>query len=80
MACSGRESESKNVFSLSLLALAVHALLNPALAAAETSQDMVVSASPADSGESDKQNYAVQTTCAGTKLMLTPRDVPQSPT
>lgn len=78
MACSGRESESKNVFSLSLLALAVHALLNPALAAAETSQDMVVSASPADSGESDKQNYAVQTTRAGTKLMLTPRDVPQS--
>jgi outer membrane receptor for ferric coprogen and ferric-rhodotorulic acid len=78
MARSGRESDFKNVFSVSLLALTVHALLNPALAAAETLQDMVVSATPADNSESDKQNYAVQTTRAGTKLMLTPRDVPQS--
>lgn len=78
MARSGRESGFRNSFSVSLLTLAIHALFHPALAAEETSQDMVVSATPDETSDSGKQNYAVQTTRAGTKLMLTPRDVPQS--
>lgn len=78
MARSGRESGFRNSFSVSLLTLAIHTLFHPALAAEETSQDMVVSATPDETSDSGKQNYAVQTTRAGTKLMLTPRDVPQS--
>ncbi|WP_201279257.1 ferric-rhodotorulic acid/ferric-coprogen receptor FhuE [Cedecea colo] len=75
-------------FTVSLLAMAVHALLNPTLAhAAETStatatgdseQDMVVYATASDAAADEKQDYQVKTTRAGTKLLLTPRDVPQS--
>jgi len=72
----------RKTFSMSLLALAVHTLLNPALAAdlTETQDVMVVNAN-ADSNTNatqDKTDYQVKTTRAGTKLQLTPRDVPQS--
>lgn len=71
----------RKTFNVSLLAVTIHALLTPSLAQAvsDSQQDLVVDASA--SGESDnneKQDYAVKTTRAGTKLLLTPRDVPQS--
>ena len=61
MARSGRESGFRNSFSVSLLTLAIHALFHPALAAEETSQDMVVRAPPAATRDRGKQNYAVPT-------------------
>ncbi|WP_017348261.1 ferric-rhodotorulic acid/ferric-coprogen receptor FhuE [Pantoea sp. A4] len=81
----------KTSFKWSLLALSVNALFNPlaALAAsstatttttAATSQDLVVDASVAGSDDSDKKDYTEQVTRAGTKLLLAPRDVPQSVT
>ncbi len=78
----GRTSTVKQTFTVSLLALAVQAVLSPAQAAATSpaavtpQQNMVVSAS-ADNAEA-QQDYAVQTTRAGTRMLLTPRDVPQS--
>ncbi|KJV26564.1 ferric-rhodotorulic acid/ferric-coprogen receptor FhuE [Pantoea sp. SM3] len=81
MSSIGRESGIRKTFSVSLLAMAVHALLNPslALAADTTQQDLVVNATTSDSSDdTEKQDYAVKTTRAGTKLLLTPRDVPQS--
>lgn len=66
----------KNGFTLSLLALAVNTLAHPALAA-ETQQEIVVDATPVDSVNA-QQDYTVPVTRAGTKLLLTPRDVPQS--
>ncbi len=79
----------KNTVTVSLLALAVHALLNPTLAQAAAgsgdatapaaaSQDvMVVDATAADPTQA-QQDYSAKTTRAGTKMLLTPRDVPQS--
>ena len=78
MAFCSRESGFNNLFSISLLALTVHSLLTPARAAEEDAQEMIVSTDSADNSALSNQNYAVQTTRAGTKLMLTPRDVPQS--
>ncbi|MEG3131708.1 ferric-rhodotorulic acid/ferric-coprogen receptor FhuE [Pantoea cypripedii] len=74
----------RKTFTVSLLAMAVHALLNPMTAQAadnssNTQQDLVVDATTnGDSTTQDKQDYQVKTTRAGTKLLLTPRDVPQS--
>ena len=78
-----RASGIKQGFTLSLLALTIHALLAPVAAQAalnDASQpDLVVDAdaSPADVSH-EQQDYAVKTTRAGTKMLLTPRDVPQS--
>nr|WP_310618156.1 ferric-rhodotorulic acid/ferric-coprogen receptor FhuE [Pantoea cypripedii] len=75
----------RKTFTVSLLAMAVHALLNPMTAQAadnsssNTQQDLVVDATTSgNSTTQDKQDYQVKTTRAGTKLLLTPRDVPQS--
>jgi outer-membrane receptor for ferric coprogen and ferric-rhodotorulic acid len=82
-----RASGIRKTFTVSLLAMAVHALLNPIAAQAadnssstsNTQQDLVVDATTSgDSTAQDKQDYQVKTTRAGTKLLLTPRDVPQS--
>ncbi|KQN55562.1 ferric-rhodotorulic acid/ferric-coprogen receptor FhuE [Erwinia sp. Leaf53] len=72
-------------FSVSLLALAVSASLTPAYAA-DTSlapsadAEMVVNASSAGAADvgQEQQDYSVKTTRAGTRMLLTPRDVPQS--
>lgn len=66
-------------FSLSLIALAINALFSPATYAAEnaTEQEIVVNGEAGDSTDTH-QDYAVTTTRAGTKMLLTPRDVPQS--
>ncbi|MBV4366789.1 ferric-rhodotorulic acid/ferric-coprogen receptor FhuE [Erwinia phyllosphaerae] len=67
-------------FIVSLLALAIHAQFNPAFAAETnkaTEQDMVVDATTASDGN-EQQDYSVKTTRAGTKMLMTPRDVPQS--
>ena len=77
---SGATGFSK-VFTYSLLAMAVQALLNPALAddASNTQPDLVVQANTGgDTRAQDKTDYQVITTRAATKLLLTPRDVPQS--
>ncbi|WP_416413634.1 ferric-rhodotorulic acid/ferric-coprogen receptor FhuE [Pantoea sp. App145] len=78
-------SGMRKTFTVSLLAMAVHALLNPITAQAadnsssNTQQDLVVDATTSgDNTAQDKQDYQVKTTRAGTKLLLTPRDVPQS--
>lgn len=81
MSSKGRDSGIRKTYSVSLLAMAVHTLLNPGIvqAADNTQQDLVVNAITSDnSGDNEKQDYAVKTTRAGTKLLLTPRDVPQS--
>ncbi|MBP2169858.1 outer membrane receptor for ferric coprogen and ferric-rhodotorulic acid [Erwinia toletana] len=70
-------SVNKHSFTVSLLALVIHTLVHPALAATEAQPDLVVEAA-ADPLTSDQQDYQVKTTRAGTKMLLTPRDVPQS--
>ncbi|WAT01717.1 ferric-rhodotorulic acid/ferric-coprogen receptor FhuE [Rouxiella chamberiensis] len=80
---SSSASGISKTFRVSLMALAVHSLLNPvmALAADNTKKEdvLVVDATPSDNGgEQASQDYQVKTTRAGTKLLLTPRDVPQS--
>lgn len=75
----------KQRLTLSLLALAVHALIPPANAAErpaaaaprDGSADLVVTAT-AEDATNETQDYQVQTTRSGTKMLLTPRDVPQS--
>lgn len=93
MSFSGRETRAARAsalnkpFTLSLLALAVHALIWPAFAqaagnsdseAASAQQDMVVDATSENDATDEQQDYAAKTTRAGTKMLLTPRDVPQS--
>ena len=80
MSLNGMESGFRKTFRVSLLAVAVPALFTPRLAQAaeESQQDLVVKAAPENDNRSSEQDYAVQTTRAGTKLLLTPRDVPQS--
>ncbi len=75
-------------YTLSLLALAIHTLVSPtqAIAADGTTTDttsneqtMVVNATTKkDTASQESKDYQVKTTRAGTKLLLTPRDVPQS--
>lgn len=77
----------RKVFTVSSLALAIVVAINPVWAAETSStanaatpgdsQDMVIEGSPTVAG-SDAQDYAVKTTTAGTKMNLTPRDIPQS--
>ena len=76
---SGHASINKIVkpFTVSLLALAVHAFIHPAQAAENTQQNMVVYGSTENTAD-DPQDYAAKTTRAGTKMLLAPRDVPQS--
>ncbi|WLI75293.1 ferric-rhodotorulic acid/ferric-coprogen receptor FhuE [Kosakonia sp. H02] len=68
----------KHTFTLSLLALAVHALIAPAQAASNTQDEIIVDGSSTGAENDTAQDYAVKTTRAGTKMQLTPRDVPQS--
>src|SRR5688572_17547893 len=81
----------RKTFTVSTLALAIFVLVNPAqaaetgsgttgtanTAASGSQQDMVIEGS-ATAAASDGQDYAVKTTTAGTKMNLTPRDIPQS--
>ncbi|WP_413740268.1 ferric-rhodotorulic acid/ferric-coprogen receptor FhuE [Sodalis sp. RH14] len=83
-----RASDIRKTFTMSLLAMVAHALLNPMPAQAtetdnttatgDDQQKLVVYASPDNKIAEQKQDYQVPTTRAGTKLLLTPRDVPQS--
>jgi len=88
MSFSGRETgaaarapRSVKTFSLTLLALAIHAGAHLAWAAENDAspQQLVVDGSATDAAQSS-QDYQVTTTRAGTKMLLTPRDVPQSVT
>ncbi len=70
-------------FGVSLLALLISASFLPAQATAEenpaSGDTLVVSANANASAEaSDPQDYSVKVTNAGTKMTLTPRDIPQS--
>jgi len=86
MSFSGRETGATvrltalpKTFTVSLLALAIH-LSVQATFAAETdtsTQELVVDGSTTGAAD-EKQDYQVKTTRAGTKMLLTPRDVPQS--
>lgn len=71
-------SAVKKTFTLSLLAIAVHTLLNPAIAAETFQQPDIVVEASVDDAQSDAQDYTVKTTRAGTKMRLAPRDIPQS--
>ncbi|WP_105588925.1 ferric-rhodotorulic acid/ferric-coprogen receptor FhuE [Cronobacter sakazakii] len=64
----------------SLLALSIaSALAVPAVYAAPAVSDMIVVDAAADSGTPDEsQDYSVKTTTSGTKMLLVPRDIPQS--
>jgi len=81
MAFNRRENGARapiRTFTLSLLALAIHAQFNPVQAADSSEQNMVVDATPVDETSSEQQDYSAKTTRAGTKMLMTPRDVPQS--
>ncbi|TKY82111.1 ferric-rhodotorulic acid/ferric-coprogen receptor FhuE [Pectobacterium polonicum] len=70
-------------FGVSLLALLISASFLPVQAAAEekpaSGDTLVVSANANANAEvSDPQDYSVKVTNAGTKMTLTPRDIPQS--
>lgn len=70
-------------FGVSLLALLNSASFLPAQATAEenpaSGDTLVVSANAnANAEASDPQDYSVKVTSAGTKMTLTPRDIPQS--
>ncbi|ELY4544224.1 ferric-rhodotorulic acid/ferric-coprogen receptor FhuE [Cronobacter sakazakii] len=64
----------------SLLALSIaSALAVPAVYAAPAASDTIVVDAAADSGTpDDSQDYSVKTTTSGTKMLLVPRDIPQS--
>ncbi|EOW2370597.1 ferric-rhodotorulic acid/ferric-coprogen receptor FhuE [Cronobacter sakazakii] len=64
----------------SLLALSIaSALAVPAVYAAPAVSDTIVVDAAADSGTPDEsQDYSVKTTTSGTKMLLVPRDIPQS--
>ncbi|EPE7079139.1 ferric-rhodotorulic acid/ferric-coprogen receptor FhuE [Cronobacter sakazakii] len=64
----------------SLLALSIaSALAAPAAYAAPAASDTIVVDAAADSGTPDEsQDYSVKTTTSGTKMLLVPRDIPQS--
>ncbi|MDY1036675.1 ferric-rhodotorulic acid/ferric-coprogen receptor FhuE [Lelliottia sp. CFBP8978] len=65
-------------FRFSLLAISISTVIHPALAAESSSeQDMVVYGGDSLAAD-EQQDYAVKTTRAGTKMLLAPRDVPQS--
>ena len=78
----------RRTFRVSLLAIAVQCCLtsltvqaaeSPATPATEgNTSDLVVTGNPAAAGSAKKTDYTVQTTRAGTKMLMTPRDVPQS--
>lgn len=68
-------SQANRGLAVSLLALAIHALVQPAYAADE--QELVVYGSGEGAAEPDA-DYSVKTTRAGTKMLLAPRDIPQS--
>ncbi len=63
-------------FTISLLALAMHAGM--AQAAENRDEQAMLVYGEANSNAEAQQDYAVKTTRAGTKMLLTPRDVPQS--
>ncbi|EOV0629783.1 ferric-rhodotorulic acid/ferric-coprogen receptor FhuE [Cronobacter sakazakii] len=64
----------------SLLALSIaSALAVPAVYAAPAASDTIVVDAAADSGTPDEsQDFSVKTTTSGTKMLLVPRDIPQS--
>ena len=68
--------------AVSVLALAIHAVVTPSLAWAEevnaADQVMVVNGTESAAEGDTAHDYNVATTHAGTKMTLTPRDVPQS--
>lgn len=73
MSFKSKESGLKATFTLSVLALSVHALIHPAYA-----EDEILVQANAPEASQDNQDYTVNTTRAGTKMLLAPRDVPQS--
>ena len=65
-------------FSLSLLALAMSAVMHPAQADENTQEQEMVVYGDGNGSADSQQDYAVKTTRSGTKMLLTPRDIPQS--
>lgn len=67
--------------SVSLLASCIAFALLPATAFSATQnseETMVVESSVANASDTDDQDYSVKTTTSGTKMLLVPRDIPQS--
>ena len=64
----------------SLLAVGIALALHPSLSsAADNTEDTIIVEGTADtSAEAQQQDYSVKTTTTGTKLLLVPRDIPQS--
>ena len=65
-------------FAVSLIALAIQTAVHPALAAENKSEQEMVVYGDANTTVDEQQDYAVKTTRAGTKMLLAPRDIPQS--
>ncbi len=76
-----RDGQRAPASSVSLLASCIAFALLPATAfsAAQNSEEtMVVESSVANASDTDDQDYSVKTTTSGTKMLLVPRDIPQS--
>lgn len=63
-------------FSLSLLALAMFAVMHLAQADENTQEQEMVVYGDGNGSADSQQDYAVKTTRSGIKMLLTPRDIP----
>ena len=76
-----RDGQRAPASSVSLLASCIAFALLPATAFSATQnseETMVVESSVANASDTDDQDYSVKTTTSGTKMLLVPRDIPQS--
>lgn len=76
-----RDRQRSPACALSMLASCIaFALLSSAANAAEkkAEETMIVESSAADTAEAEDHDYSVKTTTSGTKMLLVPRDIPQS--
>lgn len=74
------EQARPRVAAPSLLAVSIALALSPAasFAATNTEDTVLVDGSSLSTADSQDQDYSVKTTTTGTKLLLVPRDIPQS--
>lgn len=76
-----RDEHRQAVATPSLLAACIAMALMPSMSfAATTPEETVIvdGSAPATPADSDERDYSVKSTAAGTKMMMTQRDIPQS--
>jgi outer membrane receptor for ferric coprogen and ferric-rhodotorulic acid len=74
-----RDGQRQPAATPSLLAACIAMALMPTISFAATSEDtVIVDGSSTNDQPDEAQDYSVKTTTSGTKLLLVPRDIPQS--